>query len=80
MNDSGIDIVVLPDPSDVVFDKHGRPIVTYTDAHAEHGAGWVLYYLDDSDGVEEYFIGGDMAAIDWATKQASDHLRRMREA
>jgi hypothetical protein len=74
------EIVVLPDPGDIVFDERGTPILTYTDHHPEHGAGWVLYYLDDPSsptaGVDEYFIGGDFADLDWATEQARAHLRR----
>ena len=64
-----IDIQVMPDPSDVVFDERKTPILTY-EHHAEHGEGWVLYTLDETDGVDDHFIGGNPGDIDWAESRA----------
>ena len=74
------EIVLLPDHGQVTFDEHRTPILTYSDTHAGHGAGWVLYYLDDQGAVEEYFIGGAVEDMDWALGCARDALDRIQEA
>lgn len=75
------EIVVMPDPADIVFDDRGTPILTYQ-RHAVHGEGWVLYFLeDDSDtaGVEDYFIPGRPEHINDAL-QAARRWLRLRES
>ena len=39
----------------------------------------LLTDVGQTDGVEEYFIGGDIADIDWAAENARLYLRRLGE-
>lgn len=77
-----LDIVITSDPGTASFDNLSTPILTYEDHHGSYGSGWVLYYLDDLDspttGVDEIFIGGGFADLDWASKEARGWLHRMR--
>jgi hypothetical protein len=68
-----IDVQVMPDPADVMFDDAGTPILTF-ERHVEHGEGWVLYTLDENDGVDGHFIGGGLADLDWAEGRARTWL------
>jgi hypothetical protein len=73
------EIVIPPDPGDIVFDELGTPMLTYT-AHPVHGPGWCLYYLDDTNGVDDHFIGGHLTDMDWALEQGRDWLRGLGHA
>jgi hypothetical protein len=46
---------------------HGR--------HPQHGHGWTLWFIEpNGNGVEEYFIGGDLVDVEWAVESARRHL------
>lgn len=70
-----VEIVVAPDPGSITFGEDRTPILTFEEHHANLGPGWVLYYLDETDGVEDHFIGGELADIDRAAEQARRWLR-----
>jgi hypothetical protein len=75
------EVVILPDPEDIVFDERGTPMLTY-ERHPEHGSGWMLRYLEDDSlfaGVADHFIGGGLADIDWALEEARKWLRLIAE-
>ena len=70
-----VQVVVAPDPGDVMFDDDGTPMLAWS-WHPEFGEGWSLYTMDSSDGVEDYFIGGRVEDVDWALGKAREWLAR----
>ncbi len=77
MSQTDVQIVVVPDAGDVVFDEDGTPMLSFTE-HPEYGPGWDLSYLDDpfspTAGVESYWIGGTIDELDWAEARAREYL------
>ncbi|MEE1745825.1 hypothetical protein [Streptomyces sp. JV184] len=69
--------VVLPgeDPTDVTFDEAGTPPLEFAE-HSEHGVpGWRLSYREpEGNGVEDWFIPGDLDELGWAWTEACAHL------
>ena len=63
-----------PDHEAPTFDDDGAPFLAYG-RHPEHGWGWTLSYLDETDGVESYFTPGDLKDIDLAVESARSWLR-----
>jgi hypothetical protein len=58
------------------FDEAGTPILCH-EFRPRLGWGWCLYYFaDDTGGVDDYFIGGDLTDVDWALEQAEEWLSR----
>jgi hypothetical protein len=68
-----VEFQVMPDASDVAFDGSGTPILTFEHSHAG-GPGWVLYCPDGADGVDSYYLGGDLDDVDGAEEAAAARL------
>jgi len=80
--ESAIEIDVRYEPDhEAPTMQDGRPMLTWGH-HPVHGNGWTLWYLDDPDsptaGVEEYFVGGDVADVDAAITSAKRWLAMVR--
>ena len=43
-----LDIQILPDPGQIVFDETQTPILTHAENRPDYGSGWVLYYVDQT--------------------------------
>jgi hypothetical protein len=56
------------------FNDLGSPMLTHG-RHPQHGHGWTLWFIEpNGNGVEEYFIGGDLVDVEWAVESARRHL------
>jgi len=64
---------VALDPGDVVFEEDNAPFLAVLD-HPEYGPLWVLYYMDEHDGVEDYIIGAADDDLDYVQGAARRHL------
>lgn len=80
-----VDVRVMPDSGDVVFDERNTPILVW-ERHPitlRRGIawreGWVLYYVVGS-GVENHLIGGELDNLDGAVESAKNMLRRWHAA
>jgi hypothetical protein len=68
-------------PGGPPFDDTGRPMMVWQDPSHGLRAGWVLNYLEqgqESPGVEDYEIGGEIDNPDQAIEEGRAHLRRIR--
>ena len=69
----------LTDPAGVTFRTPGTPMLVW-ERHAEHGVGWVLWYLESDDpsaGAADYFVGGSFDDSAWALASARAWLERL---
>lgn len=75
MSDKPFEIQVRyePDHEALTFDEDQNPFLTWG-RDPFHGNGWQLWYVDADDGVEQYFIPGDLTDVEAAIAEARKYL------